>query len=188
MLELITLATIKKIFDNAHCEVSSLSKMLYINCIMHHFGDLSPIEENSVGFELLDSDVNFDKFKKNFQELKKANIVNINFDGSIIFFPLWNRYIDKTKIEKKVVVIDENKIESTLSESTMFIELVCMKNKITDVEAKSLIKKFAKEQKVLDKKHFNDGDCKKHFLNWVKFNLNTQPKSVVKSNSKILGR
>jgi hypothetical protein len=187
MLELITLSTIKKIFNNANCEVSSMSKMLYVNCLMHHFGDLSPIEENSVGFELLDTEVKFNVFKKNFQELKKAGILEINFDGTIVFFPLWLRYIDKSLLTKKpIAVVDNQKIERVLNESQAFLDLVCMKHSITILSARNLIKRFSYEQYALGKHHPNENEIKNHFLNWVKFNLNNE-KKIVKSNAKILG-
>lgn len=185
MLKLITLHTIKSIFDNATCEVSSLSKMIYVNCLIHHFGDLEPIEENSVGFELSDEEVKFEKFKKNFQELKKAEIVNIGFDCYITFYPLWNRYIDKTLIEKKKVVVDEKEIFAHLS-NEMFLDIVCIKNKISVQYAKVLIQKFAMEQLALNKKHFSESDCKKHFLNWVKYNIVEQGHNKVAP--KILAR
>jgi len=188
MLEIITLSTIKKIFDNANCEVSSMSKMLYVNCLMHHFGDLSYTQEDSVGFELTDTEVKFNAFKKNFQDLKKAGVLEINFDGSIVFFPLWLRHIDKLLLTKKPsVVVDNQEIEGVLNQSQVFLDLVCMKHSITILSARNLIKRFSYEQYALGKHHRNESEIKNHFLNWVKFNLNNDVKKVVKSNAKILG-
>ena len=50
MIDLITLGVIEKIFDGL--KVSSMSKSLYINCIIKHFKDKDATLENSLAFEL----------------------------------------------------------------------------------------------------------------------------------------
>ena len=188
MLEIITLSTIKKIFDNANCEVLSMSKMIYVNCLMHHFKDLEATDENSKGFEMESDYLNYELYKKNFKDLEKAGIVIIGFDSTVTFSPLWLRYVDKSLLIKKpIVVVDNQEIERVLNQSQAFLDLVCMKHSITILSARNLIKKFSYEQYALGKHHRNESEIKNHFLNWVKFNLNNDVKKIVKSNAKILG-
>jgi hypothetical protein len=170
MLNLITLSCIVKIFDDGKCVVSSFSKMLYINCIIHHFKDLEATEENSKGFQMESEYLNYELYKKNFKELEKAEIIIIGFDSTVTFSPLWNRYIDKSMIVKPTYSFDAESVKDYLK-GDMFIDMICMKYKLSVIEVKNLILDFAKEQVAVSKKYINENDCKTHFKNWVNYNI-----------------
>jgi hypothetical protein len=179
MLKLINLFVIKSIFDKH--KVSPLSQMIYINCLTHHFKDLDATEENSMAFELFESDFEYEKYKLNFQELHKAKLIVL--DNRIIRFNnTWGTFIDRTMLTKKEAKKDIYKC----LDGQEFLELVCMKNKVNMDAVKVLIGKFIKEQIALGKNHYNESDCRKHFLYWVRFNVSEG--QIVKSKGKILAR
>jgi hypothetical protein len=61
MLELITLHTIQMIFDSLEQKISEMSKIIYINCLIHHFKDKKATFQSSISFEIVDSDFDFTK-------------------------------------------------------------------------------------------------------------------------------
>ena len=183
MLEIITLAAIKRIFDNSKFKVSSYSKMLYINCLMYHFENLEPTEENSKGFVMQSDTLNYELYKKNFKELEKAEIIIIGFDSTVTFSPLWNRYIDKSMIIKPTYSLDVESIKEYLK-GDIFIDMICMKYRLSIIEVQTLVLDFAKEQIAVSKKYLNENDCKTHFKNWVKYNIENKKITSIGSRPK----
>jgi len=185
MLELITLKTLKAIFDSCSIELSTNAQSLYIQCLMLRFSDLEATEENCTAFELLKSPISYERNKEAFYELHKCNLIRIE-DLYITFLPAWRRYIDLSSIKQAKKDVSETRIKSFI-ESQSFVELVSMNYKIDIAQTKSLIDKFAKLQSGLSKFYNNQNECKVHFLNWVKFQIKEEPKTTTKSKGKILG-
>jgi hypothetical protein len=203
MLELITLHTIQMIFDSLEQKISEMSKIIYINCLIHHFKDKKATFQSSISFEIVDSDFDFNKFKKNFHELHKAGLVTIN--GSLIIFNnVWSVFIDVNKLvkedddidsENKIKFIKPNKIKDELLNSDSLKEVCQMKYNLSKDRLNELIELFVKEQLVIGKTYSSQGDCTKHFIYWLYYNkdktFNTEQKSttqVVKSKGRLLGK
>lgn len=196
MLKLITLYTIEQIFEEAEVQVSSMSKLIYLNCLIHHFKDKKATIANSVAFELLDTEFEFEKFKKNFHQLHKAKIITIN--GSIIIFNcVWNKYIDKSKLDStteesytgRINFFPAKHFEKILHESRNLSELCQMKYKLTKQQIPGLIDLFIKEQTTTEKTYQTMRDCISHCIFWIGKNLDKAKKEgvVVKSSAKRLG-
>lgn len=198
MLQTITLDTIQKIFDESEESITTMSKMVYVNCLMHHFKDKKATIANSVYFEIFDTDFDYERFKKNIHELHKAGLVTIN--GSVIRFDnMWGRHIDKTQLENKIDESqkggffdnkDASNFENTLRESTSTIELCGMRYRLKEEQVRDLITVFIKEQNAVKKKYNKEEECLRHFLNWVGKNQSKapQPNQVVKSKGKLIGK
>lgn len=199
MLEFITLQTINKIFENLNVNISEMTKIVYINCLIHHFKNKRATYNNAKAFDIVNSDFDFSKFKKNFQELHKAGAININ--GSIITFNnLWGKYIDTGKLIKEdkpnITIIKADKVKDSLLSSHQLQEVCQMKYKLTKDRITQLIEIFVKEQSVIDKTYSSQGDCTKHFIYWLKYNKdksdeqenNTNKTASVKSKGRLLGK
>jgi hypothetical protein len=186
MTDLITLKTIKEIFDNAYCKISPMAKMLYISCLTNHFDKLEKTERNLVGFELIKSEILFDRDKGFFEELHKAGLVRLDY-CSVYFLNHWAKSIDLSKVEKEKVNVSESQIRLYLNGHS-FISLVCMNNSLSLEDIATLIDKFCIEQSALSKTYRNENECRLHFSNWIKYNKKKQDDRVVtKSKGKILG-
>lgn len=197
MLNLITLQTINNIFENSEINVSEMTKIVYINCLIHHFKNKSATYNNAKAFDIVDSDFDFAKFKKNFQELEKADLVII--DGSTITFKnVWIKHIDTDKIIKedvsKISIIKADKVKDSLLNSQQLQEVCQMKYKLTKDRITQLIEIFVKEQSVIDKTYNSQGDCTKHFIYWLNYNKDKAVESEnnktasVKSKGRLLGK
>ena len=197
MTMLVNLYVLDRIFnESAENKLSPLSKMLYINCITHHFKDKPATVSGAIEFEIFEEDIpNYDKFKKNFQELHKARLITIG-SKSIVFNNVWGQYIDRTKLEKvspqKYVAGFKfqsiNEFKDDLIKSSQLIELCQLKYKLTKLQSQKLIELFIVEQTAFDKKYTNLSDCIKHCSYWIGFNSERIPRENVKSQGKILGK
>ena len=47
-----------------------MCKMVYINCLMYHFEKLEATTENSVSFDIFDTELDYEKFEKHFVFLR----------------------------------------------------------------------------------------------------------------------
>ena len=197
MLDIITLKVIQMIFENAEIEVSQMTKMVYINCLIHHFKDKKATLNNSVAFEVFDTDFDFQKFKKNFQELHKAGIVTLN--GSIITFNnVWGKHIDRTKLDveetetnSRINFIPADKLKDELLKSQSLLDVCRMRYKLSNEQITNLINLFIIEQTAFNKTYNNPNDCLKHFTYWLNYNKDKSEikESVkVKSKGKLLGK
>lgn len=186
---LISFQTLKEIFDLSKVELTSQEKSLYINCIYAHFKDKLISKENLDEFKINIKDVkNYSRWKLSFQILNDSGLIEISKD-QILFYDKWNMFIDNKhiKIEEK---INHTNIEQQLLNNKSMIEVVAMKNRISIDQINSLIKIFIKEQEATETKHKDIGDYSKHFIYWVKLNINLIEKeqnTSVKSKSKLLG-
>lgn len=198
MLKVINLYVIDKIFEEAECKISSKAKMLYINCLTHHFKNKSPNVTNAVAFDMFEEDFgDFSKYKSLMQELHRAGLIEIGVN-KIAFYNHWGRHIDRSQLEKVnpteyVAGFAFNGIdyyEKDLINSQQMIELLQMKHSISKEVIFKLINIFIKEQKAFDKKYTNLSDCVKHFTYWLPNQIKQIPKEQNKqifSKGKILG-
>ena len=196
MLNVITLNTINKIFtESASNKLSTNAKMLYINCLTHHFKDKKATIINAVAFDIFKSDIpKYDKYKKVFEELHKAELVIIREDA-IAFINAWGKYIDKSLLEK--VNVDTyvagfsfqgvNSFIEEMRKNISLHELCAMKHKISMRQVEALLDMFQKEQFSIEKKYCGYSDCAKHFINWIPNNSSKVPQENVKSKNKLLG-
>lgn len=198
MLKLINLYVLDRIFLDSDSKISPKAKMLYINCLTHHFKEKSATVSNAIAFEMFEQDFgDFSKYRICMQELHKAGLIEIGVN-KIAFHNMWGKYIDRTQLEKVNPVeyvagfsfngIDDYKSELISNKS--LIELAKMKYGIKEEDIPKLIELFITEQKTFDKKYSGFSDCIKHFTFWLPNNtkkLTTQSPSVVKSTGKILG-
>lgn len=194
MLMVINLYVIDMIFGDAESIISANAKMLYINCLMHHFRLKKANIANAIAFDLFYEDFkDYDKYKKSLQELHKAGLLTMG-DKTITFNNLWGQYIDKSLLEK--VAPDEyiagfqfqpvSKFKEDLMTSQSISDLSQMKYKLTKIQVSRLVELFIAEQTTFDKVYHNFGDCKKHFINWLFYNSDKIPNQN-QNKPKILG-
>ena len=194
MLKVLNLYVIDQIFAEIK-NVSATSKMVYINCLIHHFRDKKPNVTSVTAFDMFFDDFSdYEKFKKNFQELHKAGLVDIGYD-KISFNNVWGKHIDWSQLEKVnpnsyIAGIQFKSIKDfkkDLSDNQQMIELAQIKFHISEQQVKKLIALFVKEQETYQKTYQNLSDCIKHCISWVGINAAKVPSETVKSKSKILG-
>lgn len=198
MLKVINLYVIQMIFEDSQEKLSPRAKMLYINCIMHHFRNKEAKVNNAVAFEMFEEDFgDFSRFRVPMQELHKAGLIEIGVN-KIAFNNTWGKHIDRSQLEKVnameyVAGFSFNGIEhfkADLINNNSIIELASMKYSIKKDDLPTLIELFIAEQKTFDKKYSGFSDCIKHFTYWLPNNikkLTTQTPTTVKSKGKILG-
>ena len=191
MLDLITLQVIEDIFDST-IKVQSLSKSLYINCLIKHFKDKDAAQENSIGFHFEKQHIpNYQKWDAHFQDLQKAGLVIVNAT-QIVFENKWGQRIDRTKLDESndtTMMNNAEAFEAQLKMNASMIDVICMKNKMSKSQVSSLIKIFVLEQLATQTVHRDSGDLAKHFIYWVTTNLDKIDMSgeTVRSKGKILG-
>ena len=187
MLKLISLWTFKKIFERSKIELSSTAKMLYINCMVHHFEELDEQETNSHAFKIYDGEMDFKKYIKTFAELEKAGLVKIESNG-VIFENHWGQFIDRsalTKINAPINTISH--FETELYNNNRLFEH-CSKTFILNREKlDGYIVKFIDEQQALNKIYHDFNDVSRHFYFWLQKQLPTNPQPSKGSSSTILG-
>ena len=198
MLTILNLYVIDNIFNNAEEKLSPKAKMLYINCIMHHFRNKEATVVNAIAFDMFEEDFgDFSKYRMSMQELHRAGLIEIGAN-KIAFHNKWGQYIDRSKLEKVtaeeyVAGFSFNSIEyyeKDLKSNQSIIELAQMKYKISKENITQFIEVFIKEQKAFDKKYNNFADCAKHFSYWLPNQIKQTPKQANKqvvSKGKILG-
>ena len=196
MLTVINLFVINEIFTKvATSNLPPNAKMLYINCLTHHFKNKEANVVNAVSFDLFKSDIpNYDKYQNLFQELHKAELLIIS-DNAIGFVNVWGKFINTSLLEK--VTADTyvagfkfqgvNAFIEEMRKSQSLQELCQMKNKISLRQLELLFDLFYKEQISIEKKYNGYSDCAKHFINWIPNNINKVPQESVKSKNKLLG-
>jgi hypothetical protein len=198
MLKVINLYVIDMIFEEAQDKLSPKAKMLYINCIMHHFRNKDATVVNSVAFDMFEEDFgDFSKYRVSMQELHKAGLIEIGAN-KIAFHNKWGQHIDRSKLEKVtaehyVAGFSFNNIEyyeKDLKSNQSVVELAQMKYKISKDNIIQLTDLFIQEQKAFDKKYSSFADCAKHFSYWLPNQIKQAPKEANKqviSKGKILG-
>lgn len=193
MLRIISLWVIQRVFDSSKIKLGAKSQMFYINCLMHHFKDLEPLEENSMAFELSKQALKYDKFQISINELSEAGLIEIR-KNSVLFYNLWGKYIEKSNFTPKVDLLQKittkNVIdfEEDLNNSTRLKEH-CMKvYKINQVEYERLLKFFIEEQTALESQYQDMKHISSHFYNWVSKHHSKQIETKkISSSNNILG-
>ena len=196
MLTVINLYTIDMIFaDCGNVKLKPLTKMLYINCLMHHFREKKPTVANAVAFSMFINDIpNYDTYEKMFQELHKAGLVVIGI-SDVRFENVWGKYIDRTKLDKVspqeyvagFSFAKASGFQDDMLKSDSLIELLQMKHKISGKQIETLIALFVKEQDAFEKQYSSYADCTRHFTYWIPNNVSKAVGETVKTGAKILG-
>ena len=196
MLTVINLYTIDMIFaDCGNVKLKPLTKMLYINCLMHHFREKKPTVANAVAFSMFINDIpNYDTYEKMFQELHKAGLVVIGI-SDVRFENVWGKYIDRTKLDKVspqeyvagFSFAKASGFKDDMLKSDSLIELLQMKHKISGKQIETLIALFVKEQDAFEKQYSSYADCTRHFTYWIPNNVSKAVGETVKTGAKILG-
>ena len=192
ILKHINLFVIDEIFKNeAKTKISVYSKMLYINCLTHHFTNKEAYITNLSEFELNKTSIpNLVNYIDLFNELVDARLVVHKYD-SYLFLNVWTKYMDISRMNNDVFMAKSftcMDFNDQMYNSHQLIELCAMKNKIAKQQVIKLMKLFFDEQSALQTKYPNEQECKKHFLYWIAYNKDKVSSESVKSTSKILGR
>jgi hypothetical protein len=194
ILDLITLETISKIFEN-NTKVSSKAKMLYVNCLMGHFKDLEATTENAMEFTLFVLKMkNYFSWQKYFIELHEAKIITIHpTTSSIVFTNTWGQLIDRTKLDLAEnqllgsMLKNASELKEEMFDNKSLYELCGMKFKMTPAQVSLKIELFCKEQDSANKKYKDYGEASQHFNYWIAKGTNAPSQSRASSSSKILG-
>lgn len=195
MLTILNLYVLDNIIKEAKRKIPPMAQMVYINCLLHHFREIPATPSGAVAFDIFKTDLgDYTKFSKHFQDLHKAGLVVIE-NERISFTNVWGKHINRAELEKEnpdeyvagFHQQEAEKFENELVKSRLTIELCAMKYKMTMGQVEKLVPLFILEQKTFEKKYSNFGDCSKHFVSWVRMNVEKVPKETVKSNGKILG-
>lgn len=192
ILKHINLFVIDEIFKNeAKAKISVYSKMLYINCLTHHFTNKEAYITNLSEFELNKTSIpNLVNYIDLFNELVDARLVVHKYD-SYLFLNVWTKYMDISRMNNDVFMAKSftcMDFNDQMYNAHQLIELCAMKNKIAKQQVIKLMKLFFDEQSALQTKYPNEQECKKHFLYWIAYNKDKVSSESVKSTSKILGR
>jgi hypothetical protein len=193
MLNHFNLNVIDKIFRlEPKGKLSSQSKMLYINCITHHFKNIEPYIGNLGEFTILMSAIpNFKTFYPLFSELSDATLIIITND-SIQFKNIWSKYMNLSALSNSETRVNANNFANAFTDemynSHQLVELCAMKNKISKMQVNKLMQLFFAEQTAIQTKYGNESECRKHFIYWIANNLDKVSNENVKSTAKILGR
>lgn len=196
MLTVINLYTIDMIFsDCSDYKLKPLSKMLYINCLMHHFREKKPTVVNATAFDIFINDIpNYAVYERSFQELHKAGLVVIGI-SEVRFLNVWGMHIDRSKLDKVspeefvagLTFSKASKFNEEMLKSDSLFELLQMKYKVSRKQIETLVSLFVKEQDAFDKKYTSFSDCIKHFTYWIPNNISKAQNETVKTGAKILG-
>jgi len=193
MYRLLTFEVINRIFtDFAKINVSSMSRLLYLNCLMHHFNGKDATDENAMAFEMFEEDIyNYSKWKKNFQELHKAGVITIT-EKMILFNNTWGQFIDRTQLVRKSSLLPmktAEELREDLIQNKSAIDVLGMKHNVTPNRISNMMDIFIKEQQAVGTKYNDSGEVSKHFIYWFSSNLNKieVKNETVKSKGKIIG-
>lgn len=193
MYRLITFEVIDRIFNEcATIKVSSMSKMLYLNILMHHFKDKGMTDEESMAFEMFEEDIkNYEKWKRNFQELHKAKLITIT-DKMILFNNTWGQFIDRTQLVKKSTLLPmktPDELREALMQNRSALDVLGMKYNVTPNRITQMMEIFIKEQQAIGTKYNDNSEMSKHFIYWFGSNINKieVKNETVKSKGKIIG-
>jgi hypothetical protein len=195
MLKVLNLYVIDQIFNEFE-GLSASSKIIYINCLMHHFRNKAANVSSAIAFDLFKEDFgDFEKYKMNFQELHKARLVELGYD-KISFNNVWGKYIDWSQLEKvsanvyvggfQMKTIKDFKKDLISNQS--LIDLAQMKYHLSKTQVEKLISLFIKEQETYEKTYMNLSDAIRHCTFWIGTNSVKVPAETIKSKGKILGR
>lgn len=189
MLTVLDLNTIDQIFTTeATDKLKAASKMLYINCLMHHFRDKQPTFSDSHSFELTYSEAQYEKFKARYDDLKASGLITYH-DHFIRFENKWNEYIDHNRFDRQL----DNNINSAedyrniLKQKENGLSIVGSRNRLPIEKVKQLVDIFIDEQAAVDKTYKDENDCFKHFMYWTQNNKQLVTSSSASSTAKILG-
>ena len=193
MLDVITLNAIYKILtEKSETKLSPAAQILYIRCLISHFKKLDCLQQNSVQFEMFEEEFpNYEKWKRQLHELHKGKLIYIG-SVSITFYNHWGSFIDREGYDKKHsedvysgFSIDKF-IEEMTSNQSLF-EVCGMKFKTNNIQTRKLMDLFIKEQQATNQKYADESSCKKHFINWIPFNVEKVKTKSPGSGNKILG-
>ena len=193
MLQLINLWTLTKIFEAAQFDLMSKTQMVYLNCLINHFKELNPTQKNAEAFSIFKAEFDYKSFEKNFIELHKSGLVQIEPD-KIVFINLWGQHIDRSKLleneQEYAGQIPYNSIDSyepRLKESNQFLEMCQRKTKLSKEAVLKYLDAFLDEQKALSKTYIDFRACSSHFYYLLVKNKAENDGSPKIGSNKILG-
>lgn len=191
MIKLFNLLVIETIFKNHNrFPMSAQEKMVYINCLTHHFKNLEASYVNAQQFTLKYSENPIlNDFKDVFKILEKNGLVYIT-DAGIIFEKVWEHLnlITSNSFVQQINAIDlaeQNNLKQHLLDNDFMRELCGIKHKVVGSAYDKLVELFLIEQIATNKKYSSLADSVKHFMFWIPRNVNAV--YVDKKKPKILG-
>lgn len=198
MSHIVNFWVIDQIFDqDCKEQVSNMSKMLYVNCLMKHFRNRPAKVTHATAFNIDKTEFgNYNKYANLFEELSRAGLVMV-LGEYVTFNNMWGKYIDRTQLEKVSTfeyVAGYNfsgveNFENELQTNELFHEMIQLKYpELQMSDLPKLVNLFIKEQKSFDKKYNGWSDCSKHFTYWLSHNLNKAKDSFVPKISKVVSK
>lgn len=190
MLKLISLWTLNKIFERAKTPLSGMCKMIYINCLMYHFEKLEATSQNSMAFEIFDTELDYEKFERYFVELHKAGLVIIK-EKSIYFENHWGQFIDRSCLDMpesgyvNEIINSIKYFQEQLINSTELKNHIRKHHKLTEAEYNSNLVWFIEEQTAIGKTYVDYKDVSSHFYYWIGKRKTNEP--VKAKSTQILG-
>lgn len=188
MTSVIDLYVVEQIFGSN--KISSQTRAIYINCLIHHFSGVPALEVHACQFSIGYVAAKFQKFQKNYDEMKQFGLISYS-EREIVFIPHWNRFIDKERYGK-----NQRKISRPVEEysddlrNNSVIDLVAMRLKVSREEVLILCDHFILEKKTISAEYDDITSVVQHFMFWsakpVNKELISKQKTVVKSNAKEL--
>jgi hypothetical protein len=157
---------------------------------MYHFEKLEATTENSVAFDIFDSELDYEKFEKHFVEMHKAGLIIIK-EKSIYFENHWGQFIDRTQLENpsgQYVNAMFNTIkhfEKQLKTSTELRAHIQKNHKLTEAQYEENLEVFIEEQNAIGKTYNDYKDVSSHLFYWIAKKKTNQP--VIAKSNKILG-
>ena len=186
--EVISIAIMDKIFDQAKTKLKPGVRMLYQNILNHWFSKKEQNVAYLSQFEMHKTDVKFDTFKNDFETLQKAKLIEIS-ETKIKFLDVWSKHIPTHLLaSEKYKRIKASEVKDELYNSHALTDIVRMKYRITIKQCNQLLQMFFLEQEGIETKYNNEGQVRKHFIYWCQNNLDKIKSDSIKSNNKILGR
>ena len=194
MLFVMNFEVIENIFsERSESKVSSLGKMLYVNCLVGYFKGKDANEKNAMGFDLFRSEIkNYKTWEKQFIELHHAKLISIT-EERIIFHNHWGMFIDRSVFNKADVPESKKQFAQDyikeIKDNNNLMDLIKMKHKWNLNKVEEAINLFLTEQNALMTKYSSEHDVFRHLIHWIaanapKMNVGTES---VKSNGKIIG-
>ena len=172
--------------------LSVASKMVYINCLTHYFGDKEASVENAMDFKLYFSqNPKLINFTSAFLELADCGLVDLKSGDYIHFFNVWYEFLEKDKLNKinpvsyvGLTITSIEEVKAELKENQHLYEIMGMKYRLNKEKYEYLIDLFVMQQLAFKKTYHNRTDLVKHFSFWIPHNINQMPS---KNTPKILG-
>lgn len=183
----ISLSILERIFDEAEDKspLKPYQKMLYINCLNNHFRtievSLPGLNEFYYNFDEIPC---FNQIREHFNQLEKSGLIYIfEEEKRILFVNYWTKYIDVGSLFEVSSMKSSKEIDhysDQMYSSIQLYELCQMKYRLKQPDVNGLLQLFIAEQTATKKKYPSESDARRHFISWIRLNMDKVQKSKVR--------